>query len=136
MQMRVHDNYKQLLNLGGQTALLVDNDILALREEFKLLASYGLKITLARTLSEAQALTAEHVYDIIVIDVTLPDGSGLPFLRSTKMRPEFKYCTVVSTSAFKNTGIRQRSFEMGADAFFEKPLCPNAFSRRMRLLRA
>jgi two-component system, sensor histidine kinase len=64
--------------------LLVEDDAgdaRLLREMFHEQVSYNAKVTHAESMSEAEKQVAEHTFDIIVLDLGLPDAQGLAALR-------------------------------------------------------
>jgi DNA-binding NarL/FixJ family response regulator len=63
--------------------------------------------------------TALHIKaDVIVLDVTLPDGDGLEACRQvTQANPAMK---VIVFTAADDPGVKRRAFEAGASAFVNK----------------
>ena len=110
--------------------LIVDDDL----EIRKLLSQYltgqGFKITLAsdkRSLSSA--LTANNV-QLIVLDVMLPDGSGLEICQS--MRAEGISVPIILLTALQEDVDRIIGLESGADDYLGKPFNPRELVARIR----
>ena len=109
------------------TILVVDDEpaireslVFALgREEFAVLA--------AGTLAEAAAL--QPGADLLVLDLMLPDGSGLDFLR--KLRGSSDVPVIVLTSRDEE-GERLAGLEAGADDYVVKPFSPREVAARCR----
>lgn len=52
----------------------------------------GYELTIARTSVEAEQLWAKGNYDLIILDVTLPDGSGFDLCQKTGSPPKYRLC--------------------------------------------
>lgn len=73
-----------------ETILLVEDDENILRTNRRILEQEGYTVLCAGTLQKAQALLGEHTPDALVLDINLPDGSGLAFceeIRPTTSAP-------------------------------------------------
>ncbi len=62
------------------TVLIVDDDPGFARAAGKLAADEGCGVELAATLAEARAFVRDHATDLILLDLTLPDGNGMDLL--------------------------------------------------------
>jgi DNA-binding NtrC family response regulator len=58
--------------------------------------------------------------DLITLDIKLPDGSGIDFLR--KIREEYSHIPVVMITAFGAVDVAVQALKMGAYDFIEKPI--------------
>lgn len=73
-----------------------------------------------KTIAEAHLLTAEFEADLFILDVVLPDGSGLDFLADVQtINPD---ASVILMSATDTKRLKQMRLENGAPHFFAKPL--------------
>lgn len=73
----------------------------------------------ARTLAEARQALQKHNVDLVLLDVRLPDGSGLDLVREIKAeRPDLG---VVVMSASVLPEEREHAMHSGCDAFLGKP---------------
>lgn len=61
------------------------------------------EVTVARTLAQAQALWAEGLYDLVILDVSLPDGSGYDLCR--EIRKTSRVPVIFLTAADEETDI-------------------------------
>jgi DNA-binding response OmpR family regulator len=75
-------------------------------------------VSLARTLKEASALIKTERFDLLILDLGLPDGSGFEIAESFAgpVKPQFLFLT-----AQNEPEIRLRGFEAGAADFIPKP---------------
>lgn len=67
----------------------------------------GYEIDVARTTLEADRLWADGKYDLVILDVSLPDGSGFDFCK--KIRRTSKVPIMFLTAADEETSLKQRS---------------------------
>lgn len=66
------------------TVLLVEDDKNILRTNRRILEREGFTVLCAETLAEAQALMHPGQPDVLVLDIELPDGSGVAFCREIR----------------------------------------------------
>ena len=78
----------------------------------------GYQVRLAMTLAEAKEQIKESSPDIILLDVMLPDGSGLDFLKELR---EDKNIPVLILSALGKTKNVIEGLGLGADDYLSKP---------------
>jgi DNA-binding response OmpR family regulator len=97
----------------------------ALREE-------GHLVDVASDCAEARATTSEHAYDGILLDVSLPDGSGLNLAR--ELRQEGSETPILMITG--NDGKRDvvQGLDAGADDYLTKPLDDEILKARVRAL--
>lgn len=110
--------------------LVVDDD----HEIRKLLGRYlveqGFRVTLAGSKREfLERVTAEKL-DIVVLDVLLPDGSGLDLCRYLRQR--VPHIPVIMVTALREEVDRIIGLEIGADDYIGKPFNPRELVARMR----
>lgn len=76
------------------------------------------ELTVAETTSRARMLLAEHDYDLVVLDLFLPDGNGLDVLRDlNNIRPDVR---IVVKSGAAAPQIVDEALALGAEAVLEK----------------
>lgn len=93
----------------------------------------GFDLTVARTLREADAAWAKGKYDLLVLDVSLPDGSGFTFCQ--KVRLTSKVPIIFLTATDEETSIIM-GLDIGGDDYITKPFKLGVlFSRINALLR-
>jgi DNA-binding response OmpR family regulator len=107
--------------------LLVDDEP-AIRESLAFaLRRDGFDVSEAASLREARPLTGDA--DLVLLDLVLPDGNGLDFLRSLRGRSDVP--VIVLTSRDEETD-RVVGLEIGADDYVLKPFSPREVSARVR----
>ncbi len=78
----------------------------------------GYDLDIARTLREAEALWREGKYDLLVLDVSLPDGSGFEFCQ--RVRQTSRVPIIFLTASDAETSIIM-GLDMGGDDYITKP---------------
>lgn len=91
----------------------------------------GYEIDVARTMVEADGLWTEGKYDLVILDVSLPDGSGFEFCR--KLRRTSKIPIMFLTAADEETDIIM-GLDIGGDDYITKPFKLAVFLSRINAL--
>ena len=91
----------------------------------------GYALTIARTSVEAGQLWANGKYDLVILDVTLPDGSGFDLCR--KIRQSSKVPIMFLTAADEEVDIIMR-LDIGGDDYITKPFKLAVFLSRVNAL--
>ena len=101
--------------------LIVDDSLtvrMDLGEAFEL---GGFTNTLCSTLSEARRVLLTGSFDLIILDVLLPDGDGIQFLREIRTTPSSAGIPVMLLSSEAEVRDRVRGLQTGADDYVGKP---------------
>jgi two-component system, OmpR family, response regulator len=113
-----------------QRILFTDDD----PEIRKLLARYiesqGYAVSLAASCHELHDRLAMHQVDLIVLDVMLPDGSGLDLCRD--LRAQRSNVPIILLTALKEDVDRIIGLEIGADDYLGKPFNPRELIARIK----
>lgn len=91
----------------------------------------GYEIDIARTMLEADDLWEDGKYDLVILDVSLPDGSGFEFCR--KIRQTSKIPIMFLTAADEETDIIM-GLDIGGDDYMTKPFKLAVFLSRINAL--
>jgi CheY-like chemotaxis protein len=67
------------------------------------------------------ALKAGH-YDVVALDLRLPDMDGLDIARAMKADPKLRNVPVVAITALAMKGDREKALEAGCDEYITKPV--------------
>jgi DNA-binding response OmpR family regulator len=112
--------------------LLVEDDLYLGDGTKKAFLQEGLRVDWVKTEEDAALAINTHVYDVIVLDVGLPDGSGLEFL--SKIRSKSNKTPVLVLTALNKTSDRVRGLDLGADDYLVKPFDIEELCARVRAL--
>lgn len=91
----------------------------------------GYEIVVARTSTEADTLWVNSQYDLVILDVSLPDGSGYDLCK--KIRETSKLPIMFLTAADEETDIIM-GLDMGGDDYITKPFKLAVFLSRVNAL--
>lgn len=91
----------------------------------------GYEVENARTAAEAEVLWAEGKYDLVILDVALPDSTG--FALCEKMRQISKVPIMFLTAADEETDMIM-GLDIGADDYITKPFKLAVFLSRIHAL--
>jgi DNA-binding response OmpR family regulator len=95
------------------------------------LESDNYEILEARRAEEALKLVREHRPDLVLLDVMLPDISGVEVCRTLKADPDTASVTIVMLTAKAQSSDLEEAEDAGADGYFTKPFSPVALLRRV-----
>ena len=95
------------------------------------LAKQGYETDIARTKLEAEKLWSDGKYDLVILDVSLPDGSGYDICK--KIRKTSKTPIIFLTAADEETDVIM-GLEIGGDDYITKPFKLSIFLSRVNAL--
>jgi two-component system cell cycle response regulator DivK len=108
--------------------LLVDDHEPGRKLLERLFEREGHQVRGARSLAAAELALAEEQPALIVLDLNLPDGSGLDLTRKLKAHPLTAAIPIVACTAAVLESDEERALEAGCDAFLAKPIDLRRFS--------
>jgi two-component system response regulator BaeR len=121
---------------GAKQVLVVDGDDAARRRIGEALASRGLASRAVSTAREALAVVDDAAPDLVILDLYLPDVSGLGLCRTLRETAHFEGVPIIVVSAQASEMDRVLAFEAGADDFLAKPFyAPELGARVAAVLR-
>ena len=97
-----------------------------------LLTSVGYEIVEAVTGEDGVRMAETHVPDLILMDIQLPEVSGLEVTKWLKDDAELKAIPVVAITAFAMKGDEERIREGGCEAYLSKPISVGKFIETIR----
>jgi DNA-binding response OmpR family regulator len=115
--------------------LVVEDELLTRRTLQEILQAEGFAVTTTGTLAEAMGEVNRNGYDLILLDLVLPDGDGLDACRRIRERHRMP---IVILSTRRQLEDRVAGLETGADDYIVKPFeAPEMVARvRAQLRRA
>jgi CheY-like chemotaxis protein/CHASE3 domain sensor protein len=119
------------LEPGGRSILIVEDDLKFARVLLDLARELDFKALVAATAEEGLALAARHRPSGIVLDIGLPDRSGLSVLDVLKHEPATRHIPVHVISA---SDYAQAALEMGATGYAVKPIEREELVRALKKL--
>lgn len=115
------------------STVLVVEDSLTDKEVFKsCLQSSGMSVLTAKSAEEAFERVKTHQFDVIILDVILPDRSGFEICRELKAEAETSQIPVIICSTKGTEMDRFWGMKQGADAYLAKPIDQEELVRTVR----
>ena len=115
-----------------KTVLIVEDNELNMKLFHDLLDAHGYNILQTKDGMEALDIAREHHPDLILMDIQLPEVSGLEVTRWIKDDPELRAIPVVAVTAFAMKGDEERIREGGCEAYLSKPISVGKFIETVR----
>jgi CheY-like chemotaxis protein/CHASE3 domain sensor protein len=110
---------RERLSAGGRTILVIEDDLAFATVVAELARQHEFQALMAQTAEEGLELARAALPSAIVLDVGLPDRSGLSVLDALKHDPKTRHIPVHMISA---TDYAQTALEMGAIGYAIKPV--------------
>lgn len=111
--------------------LLIVDDEDGVRSLVRMTLGKGYEIEEAGTGAEAVQIVREYSPELVLLDVMLPDRSGLDVCRELKSDPVTASTSVVMLTARAQQSDLGEAEEAGADGYFTKPFSPVALIRKV-----
>ena len=102
--------------------LIVEDNELNMKLFHDLLDAQGYETLQTREGLQALAIAREHRPDLILMDIQLPEISGLEVTKWLKEDDDLNHIPVVAVTAFAMKGDEERSREGGCEAYISKPI--------------
>ena len=112
--------------------LIVDDNEQNLKLARDVLAAAGLRTLEAASGGEAIALAAEHLPDVILMDLRLPDIDGTDVARKLRERPRTARIPIVALSSSRLEGVGDWLLDAGFAGYLEKPIRVREFPEQVR----
>jgi two-component system cell cycle response regulator DivK len=109
--------------------LIVEDNALDMKLFSALLLAEDYEVLEAATGSEGIDLAREHRPDLIIMDIRLPDMSGLEATRTLKDDDRTRAIPVLATSAYGQYANKRQIRESGCDGYIPTPIDTGAFVR-------
>ncbi|WP_457642151.1 sigma-54-dependent transcriptional regulator [Persephonella sp.] len=100
-------------------ALIVDDERNILELLSILLGEYGISADKVSSYKEAKDLIEENIYDLALLDLRLPDGSGIDILK--KIKEKNSKTEVIIITAFASSETAVEAIKLGAYDYLSKP---------------
>ena len=118
------------LGEGGEL-LVVDDDPVNLDLLSRRLIQQGYEVTTAGGGQEALDMLDERIWDLVILDMMMPDVNGLQVLRQIKSSPTLKAMPVIMISALDDTDRVVECISFGAEDYVFKPFNPILLKARV-----
>jgi two-component system cell cycle response regulator DivK len=107
---------------AAKTVLVVEDNDLNMKLFHDLLEAHGYQILQTKNGRDALRLAREHHPDLILMDIQLPEISGLEVTKLIKSDDSLRQIPVVAVTAFAMKGDEEKIREGGCEAYIAKPI--------------
>jgi two-component system cell cycle response regulator DivK len=112
---------------AGTTVLIVEDNELNMKLFHDILAAHGYTTIQTRNGLEALDLARRHRPALILMDIQLPEISGLEVTKWLKEDDDLRHIPVVAITAFAMKGDEERIRSGGCEAYISKPISVGNF---------
>ncbi|HVY03635.1 MAG TPA: response regulator [Caulobacterales bacterium] len=116
----------------AKTVLIVEDNELNMKLFNDLLEAFGYATVKTRDGRNAIDMARQHKPDLIIMDIQLPEISGLEVTRQLKQDDALAHIPVIAVTAFAMRGDEQRIREGGCEAYLSKPISVATFLETVR----
>lgn len=109
--------------------LVVEDDALLNKTLSYNLSISGYEVDSALTCSAAKSLTQKKEYDLVILDINLPDGNGFDLCNDIKIMCENAAIVFLTANDMESDMIK--GFELGADDYITKPFHISVFQKKV-----
>ena len=110
-----------------KTVLVVEDNELNMKLFHDLLEANGYGILQTRDGMEALRMAREYRPDLILMDIQLPEVSGLEVTKWIKEDEALRHIPVIAVTAFAMKGDEEKIRDGGCEAYISKPISVKAF---------
>lgn len=116
-----------MLQVMSKKVLIVEDNELNMKLFHDLLEAHGYDTLGTKDGLKALELAREHRPDLILMDIQLPEVSGLEVTKWIKDDDELRGIPIVAVTAFAMKGDEERIREGGCEAYLSKPITVTTF---------
>lgn len=116
----------------SKTVLIVEDNELNMKLFRDLLEAHGYATVQTRNGTDALGLAREHRPDLILMDIQLPEVSGLDVTRWLKDDPDLRAIPVIAVTAFAMKGDEEKIKQGGCEGYISKPISVTQFLDTVR----
>jgi len=118
---------KNIIGREKALVLIVEDNELNLKLFTDLLQTQGYDVISTRDGMTALDLAREHQPDLILMDIQLPEVSGIDVTKWLKADEELKHIPVIAVTAFAMKGDEEKIRASGCEAYMSKPISVSHF---------
>ena len=111
----------------SKTVLVVEDNELNMKLFHDLLEAHGIGTIQTRNGKDVLELARTHNPDLILMDIQLPEVSGLDVTKWLKADEQLKTIPVIAVTAFAMKGDEQKIREGGCEDYISKPISVTHF---------
>jgi two-component system cell cycle response regulator DivK len=117
---------------AAKTVLIVEDNELNMKLFHDLLDAHGYRTLQTRNGFDALMMAREHRPNLILMDIQLPEVSGLEVTKWLKDDETLREIPVIAVTAFAMKGDEERIRQGGCEAYISKPISIATFLETVR----
>jgi two-component system cell cycle response regulator DivK len=121
-ELAAGDRHPSLPLTRRKTILVVEDNELNMKLFHDLLETRGYNVVQTRNAMEALKLARQHKPDLIIMDIQLPEISGLEVTKWMKEADALKAIPIIAVTAFAMKGDEEKIRESGCEGYIAKPM--------------
>jgi two-component system cell cycle response regulator DivK len=114
---------------AAKKVLIVEDNDLNMKLFNDLLEAHGYRTLQTKDGVEALRMARQHRPDLILMDIQLPEVSGLEVTKWLKEDDDLRSIPVIAVTAFAMKGDEEKIREGGCEAYIAKPISVASFMR-------
>ena len=122
-----NDSSSSTAKATTKTVLIVEDNDLNMKLFHDLLEAHGYGTLQTKDGMEAMRLAREHRPDLILMDIQLPEISGLEVTKWLKEDPDLRSIPIIAVTAFAMKGDEEKIRQGGCEAYIAKPISVTRF---------
>lgn len=120
-----HEDTPRLHDLTGVRVLLVEDNVVNRKVGGLILGNKGIDVDYAHNGVEALSMVSERAYDVVLMDMQMPELDGYETIRRMRRDDRFASLPIVAMTAHTMAGDRDKCISAGADDYIPKPMEPD-----------
>jgi DNA-binding response OmpR family regulator len=116
--------------------LIVDDEPNILMSLDFLMRKEGYDVLVARNGTEALESLENHLPDVVLLDIMMPDVDGYEICKHIRSKKELENCKVIFLSAKSKEADIQKGYEVGANFYMTKPFSNKNLMMKIKELMA
>ncbi len=121
-----------MLQVMPKKVLIVEDNELNMKLFNDLLEAHGYETLQTKDGFKAMEMAREHLPDLILMDIQLPEVSGLEVTKWLKDDEALRVIPIVAVTAFAMKGDEERIRQGGCEAYLSKPITVSTFIETVR----
>jgi CheY-like chemotaxis protein len=109
--------------------LIVDDEPVSLMLLDTILSRSNFSVTTAISGEDALALLENNSFDLMILDLLMPDIDGMTVLQQLRENPKFENLPIIVFTAISQQRVQQEAYQKGATTFLTKPVSSRELTR-------
>jgi|RhiMetdeSRZDD1v2_1073273.scaffolds.fasta_scaffold20042_5 DNA-binding response OmpR family regulator len=136
MESRRLDEAHGATDRRRRPTILIADDTTDTRELYaEYFSARGFAVVTASDGAQAIQAARDHVPDVIVMDLAMPQFDGITAIRRIKADARAQRARVILLTGYPHAAVERNALQAGADRFLTKPCLPEHLERHVNALR-